>query len=164
MFREQSNTIMSANTQPQPYSLDHSNLNFSQTDAQTSKPVPVPNMQVGKEPFDTSSMKMSDNISTQPPSNDLYGLRTQMTPASHLDSTNQSISNKYDYDLSGNLAGIPNTYGYIPSTQEVYSQDITDMLSQERTTLTLAALSGASIIVLGIMLLSRGRASPPAAP
>lgn len=130
------------------YSLDKSKLYFADTDAKSSQPVPVPNNQIGKEGLDTIN-NMTDDISSK----DLNSLKTTM-----------SSNAQYDYEPSGNLAQIPNTYGYIPSLQEVRNQDTTELLSQENTTMALAALSGMSIFILGVMILSRGGSPAPPAP
>jgi hypothetical protein len=146
---------MSGSPQPEPYSLDKTNLSFTNTDAQSSQPVPVPNKQIGKEGLDptSSSMAMTADISTGIDAGkpDLYKKRNEL-----------KADSKYDYEASGNLAQIPNTYGYVPSLQEVRNQDTTELLSQENTTMALAVLSGMSVFILGVMILSRGSPAPPA--
>lgn len=155
----------------QPYSFNQTNLHYGQlqstnTDSNilsgesskqlgtnralaNSEPTPVPNRQRETEGFDSSTMR-----------GDLTGTPPSGTPNLLALKDTLRADARYDHDLSGNMIRPPNSYGYIPSLQEVRNQDTTDLLSQENTTFALAALSGASIFVLGIMILSRANVSP----
>ena len=133
---------------PTPHSLNKQSLKFSETDARTSgdlsQPVYGPNEQTGKEGFELTSVNMNDDIRAGAPLNmKLYDEYTAF--------------NRVNSDLIGK---IPNTYGYIATTQEVHNNDVTELIRQENTTLALTLLSGISIVILGTMLLSRGSVAP----
>lgn len=140
--------------QPQPYSLDKSYLKYTQTTAQSSQAMDAttkPSTGV-KEGYDTMSRNLIGAVLPEGTPN-LMALRDTL-----------KSDKKYDYDLSGNLATIPDTYGYEPSLEEVRNQDTTDLLTQENTTFALAAMAGVSVFILGVMLLSRVKVAPPTAP
>jgi hypothetical protein len=48
----------------------------------------------------------------------------------------------------------PYVYGHIPSSQETHLQDIQDITNQEYMLLSIGAVTGISLIVLGILITS----------
>ena len=55
------------------------------------------------------------------------------------------------YDMSNNVVN-PYGYGYVPSLEETRNADALDLYQQENATFVIGAITGVSLIVLGILL------------
>jgi|LauGreDrversion4_2_1035121.scaffolds.fasta_scaffold147174_3 hypothetical protein len=102
-------------------------------------------MSVGKESFATppSGMAMSTDIS----GTELQIIRSNM------------LSDKDKYDYSDKVNN-PYGYGYTPSLIERRNQDSKDIQEQQTTMFALGAVTGVSLIVIGILLTSSADISP----
>lgn len=62
------------------------------------------------------------------------------------------------YDMSRNVVN-PYGYGYVPSLEETRNTDAIDLYQQENATFIIGAITGVSLIVLGILVASNSSAS-----
>jgi hypothetical protein len=76
------------------------------------------------------------------------------------DISNKSLPNAWKemnqdpkYDFSGKVTN-PYGYGYIPSLDEARNRDSVEMYQQEHATFVMGAITGVSLIVLGILMAS----------
>jgi hypothetical protein len=101
-------------------------------------------MAVGKESYTSlpPNLKMTDDLS------DLELIKLKKTMQS---------DKKYDYSDKINN---PHGYGYTPSLLESRNQDAKEILEQETTLFALGAVTGVSLIVVGILLTSSADISP----
>lgn len=72
--------------------------------------------------------------------------------------TGSNLKNNWDemtgdkkYDMSNNVVN-PYGYGYVPSLDETRNTDALDLYQQENATFVIGAITGVSLIVLGILL------------
>jgi hypothetical protein len=62
------------------------------------------------------------------------------------------------YDMSNNVVN-PYGYGYVPSLEETRNTDALDLYQQENATFVIGAITGVSLIVLGILLAANSPAT-----
>ena len=103
-----------------------------------------------KESFDSAASTPS-----QPPiSSMLSDIST-----SQLKETRKKMMEDSKSDYSTNVSN-PHGYGYISSLSEVRNNDAKEIQEQETTVFALAAVTGVSFIVLGLLLASSSDISP----
>ena len=93
------------------------------------------------------------NFNSDPPS-DMDMTNTDIT-SRNLIITKTYMNNKREMDYSKDLpVSDPYGYGYIPSLNEVRTNDAKEIQNQESALFTLGAVTGVSLIVLGLLISS----------
>lgn len=70
---------------------------------------------------------------------------------SNLKTNWDQMTDDKKYDMSNNVVN-PYGYGYVPSLEETRNTDALDLYQQENATFVIGAITGVSLIVLGILL------------
>jgi len=93
--------------------------------------------------------------------NDQSGLTattTDITTSNLKTNWNEMTRDPKKYDMSNNVVN-PYGYGYVPSLEETRNTDALDLYQQENATFVIGAITGVSLIVLGILLAANSPAT-----
>jgi hypothetical protein len=93
--------------------------------------------------------------------NDQSGLTattTDITTSNLKRNWNEMTRDPKKYDMSNNVVN-PYGYGYVPSLEETRNADALDLYQQENATFVIGAITGVSLIVLGILLAANSPAT-----
>jgi hypothetical protein len=133
---------MSGSDVPEYLDLFASKLGWAKTDAKTSTPLKIESFAnfTGDVP---NGMDMSDT--------DISG--------NNLVKNRKSMLNDPTADFSEKVLN-PFGYGYVPSLNEARIQDAKEIQTQEGTMFALGAITGVSLIVLGLVAMSSSDVSP----
>ena len=145
-------TVISPNTTDGPPQLEYYDI-YSQTVLTGSSPV-ANNQPVKESGSVISTIKPNEGF-TPTFSGDVATPTTMSANiASNKLSTNwMGMTRDAKFDLSNNVVD-PHGYGYIASLDETRNKDTLDLYQQENLTFIIGAITGVSLIVLGILMAS----------
>jgi hypothetical protein len=133
---------MSDSDVPEYLDLFASKLGWAKTDAKTSTPLKI-------ESF--------ANFASDAPTG--MDMTTTDISGNNLTKNRRSMLNDPSADFSEEVLN-PFGYGYVPSLNEARIQDAKEIQTQEGTMFALGAITGVSLIVLGLVAMSSSDVSP----
>ena len=86
-----------------------------------------------------------------------------LTMSSNISTSNLTLARKQlignpEYDFSSKVSN-PNSLGYTTALREVRNDDAKEIIEQQTTIFSLAAVAGVSLIVVGLLITSASNAS-----
>lgn len=140
----------------QPYDINPPAFLGSPTTVKTTlPPEQIKRTSSGANSSNTEPFVESLNFTNDAPS-DLTEMSSIITTLNLKQNWDEMTGDK-KYDMSNNVVN-PYGYGYVPSLEDTRNTDSLDLYQQENATFVIGAITGVSLIVLGILLASNSPA------